>query len=250
MGFGERRDPTPLADLRELPIPTPALQFMMGGDYYVADATPAPRAALWGPVVRTISAFTDAPAEVFLVFLTGRGAVGLAKVALADLVGRRLETDALGRRQDRDMAERLSQASDFASRIKIASGWLRDRIESSHPPVTPVLALSDAIVSGGFRGTVSEAASMLGLTPRGLNKAFQREIGCSPKRMMRIARLQRVLGAIHPRPWAGRPLFDPRLEYHDQAHLDRDFVDLTGVSRCRYIENKVATQDRLMFTIV
>lgn len=249
IGFGERRDETSQAELIELPIPSAALHFMMGGDYFVARESAAPRAALWGPVVEPAAAFTDAPAQVFLVFLTAHGAVALARAPLSTLMGRRIESEALRRSGDDDLADRLSQASDFAERAAIARAWLRRRFEASGHSAAPVLVLCDAIIAGEFAGSVQNAAAAIGLTTRGLNKAFRREIGCSPKRLLRIARLKRVLQAVHPRPWAGRPDVDPFLEYHDQAHLDRDFADLTGVSRRSYIQNKTATGDQLLFTM-
>jgi hypothetical protein len=249
IGFGERRDETSLSELIELPIPSAALHFMMGGDYFVATESAAPRSALWGPVVEPAAAFTDAPAQVFLVFLTAHGAVALARAPLSALMGRRIEYEALGRSGNDDLADRLSRAADFAERASIARAWLRCRFEPSGHSAAPVLVLCDAIVAGEFTGSVQNAAAAIGLTARGLNKAFWREIGCSPKRLLRIARLKRVLQAVHPRPWAGRPDVDPFLEYHDQAHLDRDFADLTGVSRRGYILNKTITEDRLLFTI-
>lgn len=250
IGFGERRDLRAFSAMRELPMPSPALQFMMGGDYHLAGVGPAPRAALWGPVVTSSLAWTDAPALVFLIFLTGYGAVTLSGRQLAQLSGRRITLATIDAHADRTLTGPLLKAEDFPARQRVASAWIRRRFESPAGAVPPIVALTDRIVLGTLRAPVTDIARSVGVTPRGLSKAFNREVGCSPKRLLRLARLQRVLQSIHPRPWTGASPEDPFLEYHDQAHLDRDFSDLTGMSRLSYVKAKAKAGDQLIYTVV
>lgn len=249
-GFAERRDAQAFGKVRELPVAHPMLQFMTGGDYHLAGAGPAPRAALWGPVLTPTAAWTDIPATVFIAILTGRGAVALSGMELSRLAGRRVPLTAIDAVADESLTRPLLEAGDFRARQHIACDWFRRRLALVAAPVSPTLALSDRILLGELRAPVHEIARTAGVTPRGLSKAFEREVGCSPKRLLRLARLQRVLRSLHPRPWNGKSGHDAVLEYHDLAHLDRDFRDLTGISRSDYVRAKESAGDPLVYTVV
>lgn len=249
-GFGERSDRDALGLVRELPMARAAIQVMMGGDYHVGGDGPAPRMGLWGPVLEPSMAWTSSPARVFIVFLTSAGAVRLSQVDLVHLVGRRIDLSAFEGDADSRLARPVTQASSFADRQRIACDWLRKRLARSPDRCSASVRLSDRIVSGAFCGSVQDLALEAGLTTRGLSKAFSRELGYSPKKILRLARLERVLSGVHPRPWTGKCDADPLLEFHDQAHLDRDFAKLTGLSRCDYVSAKRASGDGLVFTVI
>lgn len=249
VGFAQRRDSLAWDSAHELPTANPMVQFMLGGDYHV-DGQPMPRAALWGPTARTAMSRTEAPAEVFMVVLTASGAAQLASSDLASLLNRAVELTALNPREWRDVDARLAEAGGFDQRVGVALSHLRGLLEEPGRPHPRTLAAADAILGHRLRDPVASVAAGLGLSPRGLHKAFVRDIGCGPKRLMRIARLQRVLRCLHPRPWSPETPEDAMLEYVDQAHLDRDFLDLTRLTRAAYVRAKSLRGDRLVHTVV
>ena len=249
LGFAERSDAAACPLSRELPIPNPMIQFMLGGAY-VVDGEAVPPAALWGATARPATSRTDAAARVFMVMLTGRGATALGRCDLAVLMDQRVDVMALGARTWRDMPDRIGEAAGFEARTALATEHLRNLFSRPAPRGGAILVLADAIMRHRLRGTVATVADHAELGVRGLHKAFGREIGCAPKRLLRIARLQRVLRALHPRPWSPEPPEDALLEYADQAHLDRDFLDLTSLTRSSYVAAKRARGDQLVHTLV
>ena len=249
VGFAQRRDGQAWDAGRELPMANPMIQFMLGGDYFV-DGAVMPRAALWGPTVSSAASHTDAPAEVFMVVLTAAGAARLACSDLAPLMNRAIDLGALDARAWRNMPARIAEAGGFEDRVALAFDHLGELLADPRPVRTRTLTLAGAILGHRVRGTVASLAAEVGLSSRGLHKAFEREVGCGPKRLMRIARLQRVLRALHPRPWSPVVAEDALLEYVDQAHLDRDFLDLTRLSRAAYVAAKVVRGDPLVHTVV
>lgn len=249
IGFAERRDTgiCPLA--QELPVPNPMIQIMLGGDYLIREQ-PVPRAALWGPAVSPAPSRTEAPARVFIVVLTALGATRLTRSDLHTLMDVRVDLGAMGRPGWAGFPELIEGASDLDSRAALTTQHLRDELSRPAPPPGRFLRLADGVLRHHVRGTVSELAAEAGLSPRGLHKALVREIGCTPKRLLRVARLQRVLRALHPEPWSPRPPEDAVLEYVDQSHLDRDFRELTGLSRSSYVIAKSTLRDQLVHTVV
>lgn len=230
-------------------MPNPAIQVMLGGDYCV-DGETTPRAALWGPAVRSAASRTMGPAEVFLVILTAMGAARIARSGLSPMMNQAVALDDLDGRAWSGLPEALAEAHDFERRIELAEGSLRGALSIAAPAASRTLAMADAILGHRLTGTVASLAAAAGFTERRLHSDFAREIGCSPKRLLRVARLQRVLRVLHPRPWSFDATQDPVLEYFDLAHLDRDFRDLTGMSRVSYVSAKITRGDRLVHTVI
>jgi AraC-like DNA-binding protein len=73
---------------------------------------------------------------------------------------------------------------------------------------------------------VGAAASLLGVSPRQLERRFKARVGMSPKLFARIRRFQRVFPAIEE----GGEWVDAAAAcgYYDQAHLIRDFRTFAG----------------------
>jgi AraC-like DNA-binding protein len=84
---------------------------------------------------------------------------------------------------------------------------------------------------------IDRLARHLGFSRQYLARRFRDEVGIGPKVLARIARLHRALAALQPANPARprRPattLADAALQagYFDEAHMDRDFRDLAGVT--------------------
>jgi AraC-like DNA-binding protein len=78
----------------------------------------------------------------------------------------------------------------------------------------------------GHSPDVGDAAAMLGVSPRQLERRFKARVGMSPKYFARIRRFQRVFPAIEDGgEWVEAAA---ACGYYDQAHLIRDFRDFAG----------------------
>ena len=74
---------------------------------------------------------------------------------------------------------------------------------------------------------LSELATQLGVGERRFRQVFREEIGLSPKRFARIARIRRVIAKVGHATWAQLAL---EAGFFDQAHLVAEFRDLLGVA--------------------
>ena len=74
---------------------------------------------------------------------------------------------------------------------------------------------------------VEQLAAQTGLPRRTLHSRLIREIGLSPKRVLRIQRLHRALKLARDRSCAW-PQIAAGSGFADQAHMIREFVDLLG----------------------
>lgn len=251
--FAERRDAAAFATMRELPVPVPLLQIMLGTDFYLAKARglePAPRAALWGPSSITMRSHTRRPLHVFVAALTLHGAATLGRPAAGCLADRQTPLDDLLPVASRRLFSRVLEAPDFDHRVVAAESWLRHLFRCAPPP-DPATAMMDAMVDHRLQGPVFEIARTAGISERALHKRCDRLVGLSPKRLLRIARLQRVLAVLHPTPWLTRSdTGEALLEFTDDSHLAHDFKDLTGLTLSAYRNAKLSSGDRLVHTVI
>jgi len=250
----ERRDTVPMGTAIELPDPNPLLQFVIGADYLRrrreggGDFAPAPPIALIGPTAAVSEARVAGPVHVFCAVLTHLGATTLAQCSVAPLVDRRVGVKDLDL-PDEDVVARLQMCPSFRARSAIVIRWLRNALASRRLYCERDVKLTGAIAQGLLVGTVSSIAEDMGVSVRGLHKRLSRMSGWSPKRLLRIARLQSVLKQIHPKPWDDPDGRDVMLEFHDQAHFAKDFKQLTGVTPSQYGAAKRKLGDRLINTL-
>jgi AraC-like DNA-binding protein len=135
------------------------------------------------------------------------------------------------------LRQQLQEAPDQARRLDLLESALVKRLEcavSPHPLVRHAVRRLEAGVS------VASLVRESGYSHRHFNALFRREVGLTPALYRRIFRLQSVLGQLDSgrRPsWAELAL---DTGYADQAHFNREFRELSGMTPGRYLELAVA----------
>ena len=131
-----------------------------------------------------------------------------------------------------ELRERLCTASSPSDRFRILERALRLRLRlrlaSKREPRSAVERALVALERPGI--DVGRVTADLQLSRRRLIEVFSEDVGMTPKRYLRVRRFQRALAvasATASPQWAQLAL---DCGYFDQAHLCRDWVELTGVS--------------------
>jgi AraC-like DNA-binding protein len=248
--FLERRDCEPLGPALEFPLAVPQVQVMLGAGYRVEASglmRPTPRSALWGSCADVRRAAPAGRLHAFVAVLTFRGAALLLGEAPRPIVGKVLDLETLATFAASKLADRLVVAPAFSARVELFQELLRGLAAGRREAADgPILDLSAAIADHRLSGSVADVARAAGLSERTLYNRLQRGIGLSPKRLLRLARLNRLLRSLHPAPWGARPPLDPLVEFFDQAHMHREFTHLTGLTPRAFAAAKARTGDRLV----
>ncbi|HEX7981285.1 MAG TPA: AraC family transcriptional regulator, partial [Gemmatimonadaceae bacterium] len=134
--------------------------------------------------------------------------------------------DSLGRAQDAD---------DPTSALRSAlEAWARARISSRIDRDAAALRAARRLVIDRT-ATVRDVARDFGWSERRLHREITATCGYGPKTLQRIVRLQRALRASRAGVATRPPSLAPTLSrlafdagYSDQAHMTREFRDLTG----------------------
>lgn len=129
-----------------------------------------------------------------------------------------------------ELRERLCTASSAGDRFRILERALRLRLSQASTR-EPRGAVEHALVALEHPGIdVGRVTADLQLSRRRLIEVFSEDVGMTPKRYLRVRRFQRALAVANATAsphWAQLAL---DCGYFDQAHLCRDWVELTGVS--------------------
>lgn len=136
--------------------------------------------------------------------------------------------------------DRFLDALNFAETLQrrhaLLEDWVRRSVRDLRPNDATVLAASRMLASepGLSIGTL---ARRLGWNARAIHRQFDSACGYGPKHLQRIMRIQtalRVALAAPRRP----PMSDVALSagFADQAHMTREFRDLTGFTPTAYLE--------------
>ncbi|WP_119389636.1 helix-turn-helix domain-containing protein [Taklimakanibacter lacteus] len=158
------------------------------------------------------------------------GAYRFFRLSQAELAGRTLALDDLLGAAGLRLVAKLHDAAGWPQRFALLDSFIAARFETARAPSATVRAAWQGLVDA--RGAISVAALAAGtaVSRRHLAQLFRAEIGMTPKTMARILRFEhaRDLARSVPRlAWADLAY---EAGYADQAHLVREFRDLSGLS--------------------
>ena len=157
----------------------------------------------------------------------------------------RCDVDALGAwgapleavcgRQARPLLDELAGAETADARRAALMAWTRGRIAEASEADRLVMA-AGALITRAPWTTIDEVAATLDVSGRHLRRSFIAGCGYGPKTLQRIMRLQRALRLVAaPVRLGGLADLAAAAGYADQAHMTREFQDLTGFTPARYL---------------
>ena len=182
--------------------------------YYVAG--PKPRGAVAGVAFRS----------------GGAGAV--LGVPMAELADHHVSLSTLWGRRGQDLHGRLRAAADPESIFRILEETLSARIQRPlliHPAVAHALC---ACSPTGSPTRVAEVQRETGYSPRHFIALFRAAVGITPKHYYRIQRFNSVARRLASGPDCDLADLAASVGYSDQAHLTREFRELSGVVPTQY----------------
>lgn len=186
-------------------------------------------AVVAGARERFYSKQTPGAASVGVLLRPG-AARALLGCAAHELAGRHLALDTLWRPAEvARLLERLAQANDARRRVELLQLALLARL----PPMKamhPAIARALASLERGSR--VADVVTASGCSHRHFISRFREATGLAPKEYARVRRFRRAVRSLAH----GRELDDTALDagYSDQAHLQREFRAMAGMTPGQY----------------
>ncbi|MGE3876410.1 MAG: helix-turn-helix domain-containing protein, partial [Parvibaculaceae bacterium] len=158
------------------------------------------------------------------------GALQFFGVAQSEIAGRTLSLDDLLGPGAPSLVHELHDAADWAARFALLDRFIARRFERARTPHDTVRAVWHGLERSKGAASIERLAQDAGVSRRHLAKLFRAEIGAAPKTMARIMRFEHarhMAEAVPRQSWADIAY---AAGYADQAHLTREFKELSGLS--------------------
>ncbi len=240
-GASTRREPTATRSVLvinrgaaiELAGPDAKIIRIEAGEGFIAGMSHAPLESRAQGVQRGL--LVQAPVAS-LAALAGR-----SPAALFDQV---IPLNEVSGKQFADLGSEICQAPSAQERFDVMDAFLRN---AALPEIDPSMSRAAMVFRNSPQSRISDVAQDLGLERRDFARRFLRTHGVSPRLFRRLARFEAFADELHRGP--GEPIADTALQagYFDQAHLNRETVNLTGLTpaqlRARRLPNKGGIRD-------
>ena len=185
------------------------------GDHFLRQ----PRSVFAGQIYKNLKIVPSGRTGTLGVRFHPDGAARFFKQPQSEFTGRLYSLDEIWSAAGRSLEQRVLEANSAAARVAIVEAALIGRRTDRH--TSPVLS---AALMHIRRLPIREICATLAVSPRQLERLFQREVGLTPKLYARIRRFQQALQQKNS-TWCDIA-YD--CGYYDQAHLIHDFVEFTG----------------------
>ncbi|MDI4647958.1 helix-turn-helix transcriptional regulator [Cohnella hashimotonis] len=168
--------------------------------------------------------------SVFGIRLYAESARTLLRTPLSEFAANHVFIEEVWGPEALEWSDRMIAAASVADRIEIAERQLERMLTVASAPATPLMHQSMQYIydcKGNL--SVSDLANKVSFSERHLRRAFERELGLSPKEMMGIVRFQSVLEALSRRDYPSLADLALQYGYYDQSHFGHTFARYYGL---------------------
>lgn len=127
-----------------------------------------------------------------------------------------------------ELRERLHDATAWPSRFAACDAVLGRLLDDERGTAPEIGEAWRLVVGSGGTIPISQLASEVGWSRRQLARRFGGELGLAPKLAARVVRFERARRMLQQPPRSSIARVAAVCGYFDQAHLNRDFVELAG----------------------
>jgi AraC-like DNA-binding protein len=139
-----------------------------------------------------------------------------------------------------ELTARLRDADSWAVRFDLVEAFLARRIAESRPAPPGVEWSWQRLRRTGGCAPIGALAAELGWSHRQLISRFREEIGLAPKTVARVLRFDRAVAALGSSTSRGLAEIAFDCGFFDQAHLNREFRELSGTTPTAFIRSRRA----------
>ncbi|MEO6530504.1 MAG: helix-turn-helix domain-containing protein, partial [Specibacter sp.] len=118
--------------------------------------------------------------------------------------------------------------------VEAFTAWLLSAVPAVPAEAVLANAMTEAIASSPEVVRIQDAAQLLAVSPRTLQRLAKKYVGLSPSALIRRRRLQEAAETVRTHPGLDLAGIAADLGYADQAHLANDFQRFLGFSPSSY----------------
>lgn len=137
-----------------------------------------------------------------------------------------------------DIYHQLEKANDGNAQVKILEEFLLNHASKNKPNPDHIDEIANKIIASNGMITVAEMTKNVFTSRRNFERQFFKKVGLSPKYYARIARMSYLMNAIAGKKEVEWKKLFLKLEYYDQSHFIKDFLEFTGRTPQQYLQER------------
>jgi AraC-like DNA-binding protein len=126
--------------------------------------------------------------------------------------------------------QKIINAKTHLERINIIESFLFTQLTKKNLVKNTIKSAVETIVTANGQLSVDELGECLSINPRSLERQFSSQVGLSPKKLLKIIRLQTSLKMMLNKDLKKLSDIAYENEYFDQSHFNKDFKEFTGLT--------------------
>lgn len=209
-----------------------------------------PRAMILGQTIDPFYVEPTGYVHSFAARFYPYGFAAFATTAINNLVNKETPIHLIfGEKASRELEEKIVNAPDTQSRIKITEEFLSSKLENKSTIDSIVKATIDTLLKTNGSTHIKSILNDGGLSKRRqLERKFLKEVGLSPKQLGKVIRLQAALKMLLNQSSESMTAIAYESDYYDQAHFIKDFKKFTGTNPKAFLGDNQLALSSLFYT--
>ena len=208
-------------------------ELLQGSDY-----SPSPDYTLIGLFTKPYDVHFKKLVKVFGIRFKPEGIYYAFGLPASELHHNFADLEDIASKSIKELCSRLIEANSIDQMIMLSERYLLDNIKSSKLNLYYLNKAAEIIRKTNGNISIDELAGKVYISSRQLEREFLQKIGISPKRYMRIARLNEVNRKIINGERVDFTSLSHSSGYSDQAHFIREFKGFTGETPKIFLNKK------------
>jgi AraC-like DNA-binding protein len=138
----------------------------------------------------------------------------------------------------REYCWKIRESTETNQKIALSNSYLFKQLEKHHPESTYLNRAAELIRNSDGIEKIDDLPDKVYISLRQLEREFKQKIGVSPKKYLRIARLNNVNRMLEKNGHIEFTKIAHDCGYADQAHFIRDFKSMMGVNPTIFIKER------------
>lgn len=225
-----------------LPDACPELIIHYGDKFRIKDkngkARTQPRSFVFGPLTKYIEIGPAGRTGVISARFYPGGAAAFLPVPVCAITNQYVSLRSLFGKKGGELEKEICSAGSFSERKTILENFLIRLLPAKQPAASIIpYELNNRIVNKSEPVKIEYLSRELNLGRRHLERKFSKEVGMTPKTLVKIIRFQNVFRILQQKAPSSLTELTYEAGYYDQSHFTRDFKAFSGLTPKEYFKD-------------
>lgn len=199
---------------------------------YLADGNNIlqPRCFVIGQLTHPLEIEPTGATGIFSVRFHPDGFLPFANIPIREMENTAVSLEQLFGKDGLEIEQKILNAPSTAERIQHIENFLRNQLTNTRTIDRIIKTTVETILTANGQLSIEAVSKQTNVNRRQLERKFATAIGLSPKQLSKTVRLQATLKMLLSKQFTSLTALAHENEYYDQAHFNKDFKELTGLT--------------------